>query len=68
MDPVKVRVGNHRKRLREAGMKPVQIWLPDPQAEGFASECRRQSAIVAADPDNLEDLLAVAEVSDWGDE
>ena len=34
--------------LRAAGLQPVQIWVPDIRRSGFAEECRRQSAIVAA--------------------
>ena len=33
--------------LRAAGLRPVQIWVPDTRRSGFAQECRRQSAIVA---------------------
>ena len=34
--------------LRAAGLRPIQIWVPDTRRSGFAEECRRQSAIVAA--------------------
>ena len=68
MQPVKIRVSSHRKKLREAGFKPVQLWLPDPQAPGFAAECSRQSNVVRNDPDNLEDLEVFAELADWGEE
>ena len=34
--------------LRAAGLRPVQIWVPDTRRSGFAEECRRQSAVVAA--------------------
>jgi hypothetical protein len=33
-----VRVQKHRAALRESGLRPVQIWLPDTRREGFADE------------------------------
>jgi hypothetical protein len=42
------RVQKHRLSLRGAGLRPIQIWVPDTQAAGFFEECRRQSALVAA--------------------
>ncbi|MFZ1711850.1 MAG: antitoxin MazE family protein [Nitrosomonas sp.] len=30
-----------------AGLRPVQIWVPDTRHPGFAEECRRQSILVA---------------------
>jgi len=65
---VKNRVQNHRNRLRAAGLKPVQIWVPDPQAPGFAAECRRQSLVIQSDPTNMHDLEMLAEIADWGKE
>jgi hypothetical protein len=57
------RVRKRRDALRAAGLRPVQIWVPDTRSPGFAEECRRQSAMVAradaADPDLLDTLDAV---------
>lgn len=66
--PVKERVKTHRNRLREAGLKPVQIWVPDPKAPGFAAECRRQSLIIQGDPTEMQDLETLAEIADWDEE
>ena len=41
------RVQKHRDALRTAGLRPVQIWVPDTRRPDFAAECRRQSRIVA---------------------
>lgn len=41
------RVQKHRLSLRDAGLRPIQLWVPDTQAPGFFEECRRQSALVA---------------------
>ena len=42
------RVQKHRQALREAGMRPIQIWVPDTRRPGFAAECRRQAKLAAA--------------------
>jgi len=44
---VAARVKARRQALRRAGLRPVQIWVPDTRAPGFAGECRRQSRIIA---------------------
>jgi hypothetical protein len=41
------RVQKHRDALRHAGLRPVQIWVPDTRRPEFAAECRRQSVLVA---------------------
>lgn len=45
---VALRVRKYRDALRAAGLRPVQIWIPDTRAEGFAEECRRQTVLTAA--------------------
>jgi hypothetical protein len=62
----KERIMAHRRRMRAAGLKSVQIWVPDPQAPGFAAECRRQSLIISKDPLESLDLEQIAEIADWG--
>ena len=47
MTHVNTRVQRHRDALRIAGLRPVQIWVPDTRRPGFAKECRRQSRLVA---------------------
>ena len=37
------RVRRRRDKLRAAGLRPVQIWVPDTRAGGFAEECARQA-------------------------
>jgi hypothetical protein len=44
---VNMRVQKHREALRMAGLRPVQIWVPDTRRAGFAEECRRQSRLAA---------------------
>jgi hypothetical protein len=40
------RVARRRAKLRAAGLRPVQLWLPDTRAAEFAAECRRQSQVI----------------------
>jgi hypothetical protein len=68
--PVKQRVQEHRNRLRAAGLRPVQIWVPDTRRPNFAAECRRQSRLVAqadmADTDTQAFMdEALADVEGW---
>ena len=44
---VNARVQKHRDGLRMAGLRPVQIWVPDTRRPDFAAECRRQSLLTA---------------------
>jgi hypothetical protein len=41
------RVQKRRDALRMAGLRPVQIWVPDTRLPGFAAECRRQSRLAS---------------------
>ena len=64
------RVQKHRDALRMAGLRPVQIWVPDTRRPHFTEECRRQSRLVAqadlADTD-LQPFIeaALADVEGW---
>ncbi len=57
------RVQRRRQKLRAAGLRPVQLWVPDTSAPGFAEECRRQARLIR-DAGISEDDLAWAELSD----
>ena len=41
------RVQRRRDKLRSQGMRPLQIWVPDTRAPGFAEEAVRQARLVA---------------------
>jgi hypothetical protein len=53
-----VRVRKHRESLRELGLKPLQIWIPDTRSESFRLQCERESLLAASDPHE-------AEILDW---
>ena len=68
--PVSQRVRKRRNALRSAGLRPVQIWIPDTRRPGFAEECRRQSLTVAAADVADRDLEAFmdAALADLGED
>lgn len=53
---VNTRVQKHREALRTAGLRPIQIWVPDTRRPNFAEECRRQSRLAAASDASDADL------------
>jgi len=58
------RVQRHRAQLKAQGMRPVQLWVPDTRSADFAAECRRQSALLAADPLERETLDWIEQAAD----
>lgn len=61
--PVTQRVRKRRQALRMAGLRPVQIWVPDTRRPGFDEECRRQSKLAAqSDLADAELLAAMEEI------
>ena len=59
----------HRASLRAQGLKPVQIWVQDASAPGFAEQCRAWSDALGHDPEDARinsDLEALAgETEGW---
>lgn len=61
------KVRKHRQKLREQGLRPIQIWVPDVRSPEFAAEAHRQSMAVARSPYEKEDQDFIESISDWGD-
>lgn len=62
------RVQKRRDAMRAAGLRPIQIWVPDTRLPTFAEECRRQSLLIANGPREVEMqewLEAVADTDGW---
>lgn len=66
--PSRMKVREHRERLRRQGLRPIQIWVPDVRAPAFRSEARRQSQAVAASSRAQEDQAFIDAVSTSIDE
>jgi len=56
----------HRKRLRQQGLRPIQIWVPDLRSPAFVAEARKQSLAVAKSPYAKEDQDFIDAISDRG--
>jgi hypothetical protein len=60
------KVQAHRERLRQQGLRPIQIWVADVRSPGFAKEAHHQSLAVANSPHARRDQDFVDAVGDWG--
>ncbi len=66
------RVQQHREKLRKAGLRPIQIWVPDTRNPNFPSECKRQCKLVRKSDEKdkgLDQFLddAFANIEGWED-
>jgi hypothetical protein len=59
------RVQKHRQSLRAAGLRPIQIWVPDVRSKSFVVQARRQSLAVARSAQEKDDLAFIESVADW---
>jgi len=59
------KVRAHRKRLREQGLRPIQIWVPDMGSPRFRREARRQSLAVARSVHAADDQDFIDAISYW---
>jgi len=62
------KVRAHRTRLRKAGLRPVQIWVPDVRSKSFARAAHCQSLAVAKSPHAERDQAFVDAISAWNEE
>lgn len=66
---VRDRVGEYRRRMRERGLRPLQVWVPDVRTAGFAAEAHRQSSLVARMDESSDDQDFIEAVSaPWDEE
>jgi hypothetical protein len=61
--PTRMKVQEHRERLRAQGLRPIQIWVPDVRAATFRAEAHRQSAAVAVSVHAADDQAFIDAVS-----
>lgn len=65
---VSERVNTYRQNLRNAGLRPIQIWVPDTRRPGFADECVRQSQSVRdsqGEADMLDFIESASDLDGW---
>jgi len=58
------RVKQHRDGLRRAGLRPVQLWVPDTRNPEFKAQCRHQCEILRDDTHEQEILAWIEKASD----
>jgi len=61
--PSRDKVRAHRDRLRQLGLRPIQIWVPDVRSAEFTGEAHRQSLAVATSPRADEDQAFIDAIS-----
>ena len=60
------RMDAYRQRMRAAGLRPVQMWVPDTRNPEFVELCRQQSlAVAASDPAGDELMRFIEGVYEW---
>ena len=57
-----------RARLRAAGLRPVQIWVPDVRMPRIAQEAERQSRLAARHASEADALAFIEDAADTGEE
>lgn len=66
---VRDRVGEYRRRMRDRGLRPLQVWVPDVRTPEFAEQAHTQSVLVAqADADGDEQDFVESVAVHWDDE
>ena len=61
----RLKVREHRQRLRAQGMRPIQVWVPDVRSPEFSAEARRQSRLVAQSPQEADSQALIDSVAEW---
>lgn len=61
--PTSERVRAYRERMREQGLRLIQIWVPDVRDPEFSSEAHLQSFSVASSPQAADDQEFIDAIS-----
>jgi hypothetical protein len=64
---IRIKVQRHRDGLREQGLRPIQIWVPDIDARSFRAAAHRQSLAVANSTGEAADQAFIDSISDWNE-
>ncbi|MGH8227636.1 MAG: antitoxin MazE family protein [Steroidobacteraceae bacterium] len=62
--PSAERVQKHRRALRAAGLRPIQIWVPDVRSKRFAAQAHRQAVAIARSAQEQDDLAFIESLAD----
>ena len=58
------RVAKHRRALRAAGLRPIQIWVPDIGSKSFATQAKKQSKAIARSAHEQDDIAFIESIAD----
>ena len=64
--PSRDKVRAHRERLRQQGLRPIQIWVADVRSPAFVKEAHCQSLAVADSAHAKRDQDFIDAIGDWG--
>ena len=62
--PTAIRVRAHRQRLRQQGLRPIQIWVPDVRSPQFAEQAHQQSLAIASSDHEADDQAFIDALAD----
>ena len=64
-----LKVARSRERMRAAGLRPVQFWVPDTRSQSYADVLRLQCLALKEDPAETDVLGMTTEaaefIADW---
>jgi len=58
------RTRRYRERMRQQGLRRIELWVPDVDSPEFIAEARRQSRIIAETPFAEEDQAFIDAISE----
>jgi hypothetical protein len=63
------KVDRYRQRMRSAGFRPVQFWVPDTRTDDFVERVRQQCRNLSGDPAEQDALsfteAAAGQIEGW---
>ena len=65
---VSERMRGYRARKQAAGLRLIQLWVPDTRSRGFAAECRRQCRLLRGDAAETVALEFIERAGSWEDD
>ncbi len=65
---IRYRAAEYRRRMREQGFRPVQMWVPDVRTSAFAVAAHRESLALADADSRSDDMDFVEAISALADE
>ena len=55
----------YRSKMKQKGLRSVQIWIPDTRSPAIAGALRRQSVLASRSPEEQEVMTFLDDVRAW---